>query len=283
MEEMIQINHEPKKRIRCTGLAICVLAFGLMLMTSGERAQAVPHGGYAHPEVIIQPEELKALIDRMDPNIRIIDIREKLKYLAGHIPGSVHVWRPDLVDKNHPIPGMMAPKDQIENLMGSLGISNKNTIIVYSDGPDNGRLWWILAYHGLPLDQVKILDGGMDGWKAKGYPTEMTSPNIEKTTFHFFKEAKERKPLLCTLPEVKSALKGSDKVVLDVRSKKEFLGEELKEGAIKPGRIPGVIWIEWTEALVTEGLYKSYWKSEEEIKRTFSAKGVTPGKDIYMY
>ncbi len=280
---MIRINHEPKKRIRLTGLAIFVLAFGLILMTSARRAQAVPNGKYAHPEVIIQSEELKVLMDKKDPNIRIIDIREKLKYLAGHIPGSVHVWRPDIVDRNHPIPGMMAPKDQIENLMGSLGISNRNTIIIYSDGPDNGRLWWIMAYYGLPIHQIKLLDGGIDAWKVKGYLTEMASPEIERTTFQFLKGAKERKPLLCTLPEVKSALKGSDKVVLDVRSKKEFLGEELKEGAIKPGRIPGVIWIEWTEALVAEGHYKGYWKSAEEIKRTFSAKKVTPEKDIFMY
>jgi thiosulfate/3-mercaptopyruvate sulfurtransferase len=279
---MIRINHQRKKKIGWTGLTICVLAFGLMLMTSGGKAQAVPNGGYVHPEVIIQPEELKALIDKKDPNIRIIDIREKLKYLTGHIPGSVHVWRPDIVDKNHPIPGMMAPEDQIENLMGSLGVSNKNTII-YSDGPDNGRLWWILAYYGFPIHQMKLLDGGIDAWKAKGYLAEMASPEIERTTFHFLKKAKERKSLLCTLPEVKSALKGSDKVVLDVRSKKEFTGEDLKEGATKPGRIPGVMWIEWTEALVTEGPYKGYWKSAEEIKRTFSAKGVTPEKDIYMY
>jgi thiosulfate/3-mercaptopyruvate sulfurtransferase len=283
MGEMIRINDERKKRIGWTGLAMLVLLFGLVFMTAGRRAQAVPHGGYAHPEVIIQPEELKALIDKKDPRIRIIDVREKLKYLAGHIPGSVHIWRPDTVDRNHPIPGMMAPKDQIENLMGSLGVSNKNAILIYSDGPDNGRLWWILAYYGFPLNQMKILDGGMDGWKAKGYLTEMASPEIEKTTFHFLKEAKKRKPLLCTLPEVKSALKGSDKVVLDVRSKKEVLGEELKEGAIRPGRIPGVVWIEWTEALVTEGLYKGYWKSAEEIKRIFAGKGVTLEKDIFMY
>ncbi len=269
--------------MRWTGLAIFVLAFGLILMTSARRAQAVPNGKYAHPEVLIQSEELKVLMDKKDPNIRIIDIREKLKYLAGHIPGSVHVWRPDIVDRNHPIPGMMAPKDQIENLMGSMGISNKNTVIIYSDGPDNGRLWWIMAYYGFPIHQMKLLDGGIDAWKVKGYLTEMGSPEIERTTFQFLREAKERKPLLCTLPEVKSALKGSDKVVLDVRSKKEFLGEELKEGAIKPGRIPGVIWIEWTEALVAEGTYKSCWKSAEEINRIFSAKGVTPEKDIYMY
>jgi thiosulfate/3-mercaptopyruvate sulfurtransferase len=281
--KMSRTEHEQKKWRRWIGLTILVLGFGLIFMIIDRKAQAVPNGAYAHPEVIIQSEELKILMDKKDPNIRIIDVREKLKYLAGHVPGSVHVWRPDLVDRNHPIPGMMAPKDQIESLMGGLGISNKNTIIIYSDGPDNGRLWWILAYYGFPIHQMKLLDGGMDGWKVKGYLTEMASPETERMTFHFLKEAKERKPLLCTLPEVKSALKGSDKVVLDVRSKKEFLGEELKEGAIKPGRIPGVIWIEWTEALVAEGLYKGYWKSAEEIKRTFSAKKVTPEKDIFMY
>ena len=47
--------------------------------------------------------------------------------------------------------------------------------------------------------------------------------------------------------------------------------------------IPGVIWIEWTETLVGEGPYKGYWKSAEEIKRVFSAKGATPEKEIFIY
>jgi len=34
---------------------------------------------------------------------------------------------------------------------------------------------------------------------------------------------------------------------------------------------------------VEEGPYKGYWKSAEEIKKTFSAKGVTPEKDVYLY
>ena len=71
--------------------------FGLALMIPGRTAHAVPNGGYAHPEVLIQPEELRILMDKKDPRIRIIDIREKLKYLASHIPGAVHVWRPDIV------------------------------------------------------------------------------------------------------------------------------------------------------------------------------------------
>ena len=72
-------------------------------------------------------------------------------------------------------------------------------------------------------------------------------------------------------------------MVLDVRSKKEELGEETKKGATRPGRIPGVTWIEWKEVLVDGGPHKDYWKSAEEIKKIFSAKGINPDKDIYMY
>jgi thiosulfate/3-mercaptopyruvate sulfurtransferase len=111
----------------------------------------------------------------------------------------------------------------------------------------------------------------------------MVPSKTEKTLFRLPKEEEFRKPLLCALPDVKSALQDRNKVILDVRSQKEFLGEDLKEGATRPGRIPGVVWIEWTEALVDKGPFKGFWKSAEEIKRIFGAKGVTPGKDIFVY
>ncbi len=260
-----------------------VLTSVLCLVPLSQTSHAVPGGGYAHSEVLIQPEELKALIEKRDSGIRIIDVREKLRYLSGHLPGAVHVWRPDIEDKNYPIPGMMAPQPQIEELLGTLGISEKITLIIYSDLYDHARLWWILAFYGFPLEQMKLLDGGIDGWKVKGYPLEMTPARAEKTKFNLQGETKGRKPLLCTLPEVKSALKKPDRVVLDVRTQKEYIGEDIKKGATKGGRIPGVTWIEWKETIVQEGPYKGYWKSAEEIKKTFTAKGVTPEKDVYLY
>jgi thiosulfate/3-mercaptopyruvate sulfurtransferase len=280
---MVRINGKTNQPRKWIALLVFVLAFGLIFMVAGLTAQAVPNGGYVRPEVLIQPQELKALVDKKDPHTRIIDVREKSHYLSGHIPGAVQIWRPDIEDKNHSLPGMMAPKGQMKDLLGSLGISNQNTLIIYSDGPDNGRLWWVLAYYGFPLKQMRILDGSIDAWKSNGYPVEVGAPKVERVKFRLPEKGQERGPLLCTLPEVKSALKNPDRVVLDVRSKKEFLGEETRKGAPKAGRIPGVTWIEWTEALVGEGLYKGYWKSAEEIQRVFSTKGVTPEKDVFMY
>jgi len=277
------ITEGSKKYIRRIKHLALLIPLVLLLMAMSKTTQAVPNGGYAHPEILIQPEELKVLVEKQDPNIRIIDVREKIPYLSGHIPGAVQIWRPDIEDKAHPIPGMMAPQPQIEELLGNLGISNKHTLIIYSDLYDHTRLWWILAYYGFPLKQMKLLDGGIDAWKAKGYPLDINPHRVEKTRFKLKEEAKDPKPLLCTLPEVKSALKEPGKVVLDVRSKKEYLGEEMKKGAIKAGRIPGVTWIEWKESILEEGPYKGYWKPAEEIKKVYRAKGVTPEKDLYIY
>lgn len=269
---------------RWVWIMVVTLALVLALMTLASPAGAVPNGGYEHPEALIQPEELKALTDKKDLNIRIIDVRQDIKYLAGHIPGALRVWRPEIEDKKHPLPGMMAPKAQIEELLGSLGIRHKSTIIIYSDGSDNGRLWWILAYYGFPLNQIRLLDGGIDAWKAMGYPTEMIPPRVEKTVLKFPDKAnKGTASSLCTLPEVKAALNSPNQIVLDARSQKEYLGEETKEGAPKAGRIPGVTWIEWTAALVEQGPYKGYWKPAEEIKKIYASKGVTPDKGIYIY
>lgn len=259
-----------------------ILIFSVIL-NSGQIVLAIPNGGYARPELLIQPEELKALIDRKDPNIRIIDVREKIKYLSGHIPGAVNIWRPDIVDKDHPIPGMMAPQSQVEELMGRLGISHQNKLIIYSDGPDAARLWWILSYYGFPIEQMKLLDGALEGWKGKGYPAEMIPPQINPTQFKLPGKKKSTEHLLSTLPEVREAFKDSKKVVLDVRASKEYLGEEKLSGAARAGRIPGVKWIEWKEVLIKEGPFKGYWKSAGEIRKLFEEIGVTPDKEIYIY
>ncbi|MGQ9646816.1 MAG: sulfurtransferase [Thermodesulfobacteriota bacterium] len=271
-----------RRPIGRTELVPLISVFGLMFLLSVE-VKAIPNGGYARPELLIQPEELKTQIDRKAWDIRVIDIREKIKYLAGHIPGAINIWRPDIVDKNDPLAGMMAPQGQIEEWMGRLGVSNRNTLIIYSDGPDNARLWWILAYYGFPIGQMKLLDGSLEGWKVRGYPVEIIPPKFDPVSFKLSGKTGTTEPMLCTLTDVKGALKDPKKVVLDVRSSKEYLGEETLAGAVRPGRIPGVKWMEWKEVLIKEGTYKGYWKTAEEIRKLLVDIGVTPDKEIYIH
>ncbi len=59
---MIGVNQKSKK--------VLLVVFGIFLvMVLSRITQAVPNGGYAHPEILIQPEELKVLIEKKDPRI----------------------------------------------------------------------------------------------------------------------------------------------------------------------------------------------------------------------
>jgi thiosulfate/3-mercaptopyruvate sulfurtransferase len=242
-----------------------------------------------HPpsEVLIQAEELRDLIAKHDSNLRIIDFRHKAKYYLGHIPGALQMWRPEIESRRQPLlglsaPTLPAPRSQVEKLLGRLGVGSKDEIIIYSDQCDHTHLWWILARYGFPLQQMRILDGGFETWKAQGYPTQLTAPHFRPTTFRF--PARPPKNfLVANLEEVKTAQGAPDKIILDVRPPRLFLGEVSKEGAPRPGRIPGAVGIFWEENRVAAGPRKGCWKSAAELKEIYRAQGITPDKDLYIY
>jgi thiosulfate/3-mercaptopyruvate sulfurtransferase len=39
-------------------------------------------------------QELKHLVDARDPKLVVLAVVEPVSYKAGHIPGSINVWRP---------------------------------------------------------------------------------------------------------------------------------------------------------------------------------------------
>ncbi|MEW6659664.1 MAG: rhodanese-like domain-containing protein [Thermodesulfobacteriota bacterium] len=259
---------------------LTLLSSALFLLLTVGQASGVPQGGYAPPEMLIQPEELKALLDRKAPNLRIIDVRHKAKYYLGHIPGALEVWRPDL--ENQKNRGLPASQTQMESLLGRLGVGGKDTLILYGDHYDHTRLWLLLAYYGFPLERLRLLDGGLEAWKAKGYPTQFTAPRVSRTRYKL-PGPSPASTLLSSLEEVKKAISDPRKVILDVRSQRQYLGQESKEGATRHGHIPGALWLAWQENVVPAGPFKGYMKSEAEIKKIYGARGATPDKDIYLY
>jgi len=276
----MSINWQKKWLPLLIPLALLLAWLALALMP--HMAGGVPLGDYAHADVLIQAEELKNLADKHDPHLRLIDFRHKAKYYLGHIPGAIQMWRPETEDRRQSVPGLPAPTPQIEKLLGRLGLGSHDTVIIYSDQCDHTRLWWVLAHYGFPLNQMRLLDGGFEAWKAKGYPTQLTSPQIKPTTFQFPTQP-QKDYLLANLAEVKEALASSDKTIVDVRNPRLFLGEVTREGAARPGRIPGAVGIFWIENRVTMGPNKGCWKSAAELKELYAAQGITPDKDIYIY
>src|SRR5947209_5658341 len=121
--------------------------------------------GYANPQLLTTPAELAR-----DGHRLVIDIRPTEDFVAGHIPGAVHLdlWGLSLTDTDPgPLKAFMWIIDHLFNLRG---VDAKTRVVVYDaqSGMRAARAFWFLEYFGHP--QVQVLDGGFDAWTRAGLP-----------------------------------------------------------------------------------------------------------------
>lgn len=102
----------------------------------------------------IEPEALRALLDANE--VLLYDVRQPLDFLAHPeiIPGAMRI----------------APKDIAEQ---TASFSRDQNSVIYCTGGDEETSRMVLGKaRALKFKRVKILKGGLAGWKAKGYPVE---------------------------------------------------------------------------------------------------------------
>ncbi|SEP87452.1 thiosulfate/3-mercaptopyruvate sulfurtransferase [Hyunsoonleella jejuensis] len=211
---------------------------------------------------VIEANELMASVHR--PNIKIIDFRKRENYENEHIVGALNIWRTDIENTSYPYTGMMASKTQIETLFGKLGIQTKDTLIVYDDNGlcEASRLWWILQNYD--FENVKLLNGGISGWKSINGEVSTKTPKVNATRFKLTKTPKMR--YYASKEQVINAIKNNT-VILDTRSEDEYSGKKQKKGASKGGRIPKSIHMDWVVAIHYNG--EKRFKSIKDLEKIY--------------
>jgi 3-mercaptopyruvate sulfurtransferase SseA len=132
--------------------------------------------------------------NRTNGNQVIIDVRSTGLYGAGHIPGAINIpmaWGGPPFDQSGSYTSSdwqyyeLLPAATIASVLGSYGVSNTNTIVVYGANSDmlvlSGRMFWMLEYLG--ATDVRVLDGGYDKWASDGYTTTTAATTLAAATF----------------------------------------------------------------------------------------------------
>src|SRR5688572_33501735 len=93
---------------------------------------------YAHPEVLVSTDWVKANLGK--PGIKLVEIDVDTKaYDTGHIPGAIGFnWQTQLQDQ---VCRDIITQSQFEKLLSEAGISNNDTVLLYGDNNN-----WIAAY-----------------------------------------------------------------------------------------------------------------------------------------
>lgn len=113
-----------------------------------------------HPEIgRITAEEVKQLMDKKSEFI-LIDSRDSEKYGREHIAGALNIH-------------FDASGDPMVRQMSLMALPMDMLTIVYCDAENEGSsagLVLDLYNMGCDMHSLKILSGGIAGWKAFGYP-----------------------------------------------------------------------------------------------------------------
>jgi thiosulfate/3-mercaptopyruvate sulfurtransferase len=234
-----------------------------------------------------------------DPDVVVVDMRwredgsGRERYGRGHIPGAAFLdWSTHLVDPDHPVAFMLAPPDRFASTLERVGIGDDTVVVAYADVGGSGpfRLWWACRRYG--HDQVRILDGGFDVWKAEGHPTTPDIPAPRTATW----SPRAALSRAATADDVARARDATSTVVLDSRPVQQFEGAAVwfetgpvpadrdgiahtPRGDLRAGRVP------WARSVPWSDLYRPdrTMKSPEELRKLLGEAGVEPGSICITY
>lgn len=234
--------------------------------------------GYASETALVDADWAQAHLD--DPNVRFVEVDvDTTAYGQSHLPGAVGWdWTSQLADG---VRRDIASPADFGALLSASGIAPDTTIVLYGDNNNWFAAWayWQLKLYGHP--DVRILDGGRKYWLDQGLPLSTDVPAYAPTGYTLgepdFALRAFRDDILPRLGDPGLAL-------VDVRSPAEFNGEiiappGMSETAQRAGHIPGAASIPWAQTVREDGRFKP----ADELAALYSAKGVTPDKDVIAY
>ena len=187
------------------------------------------------------------------------------EYLNKHIPGAIFFDLDKSSELNTKLPHMLPTREKWEEIISSLGISNKDRIVIYdnSDVVSSCRGWYNFIYFGHDKDLVSVLDGGLKKWIIEKKMTTNENTNILKSKYI----ARENKHLVKNINEINDNIKTKNFKVIDARSKERFNGTAPDPRKnVRSGSIPNSLCLPYKEVINSKD---NTFKNRSEISKKF--------------
>lgn len=224
-------------------------------------------------DVFAQPVWLAEHLN--DPGVRVVEVDvSRAKYDQGHIPGAV-LWNA-YTDLHHPDYSPVN-RNEFEELLRESGLLPGDTIVFYGYGPYLG--FWLTKAYG--HERALVLNGTRENWQQAELPwTTARSESVPSTYTLPTGEARQ----LMELHALQATLGSGNSLILDMRSRAEFVGERFwpsgaTAGAGRPGHIPGAVHLPIDLLHTADGAFKS----AAELRQLFLERGVEPERSIVTY
>ena len=190
-----------------------------------------------------------------NPKLIILDVRKVEDYREGHIPNAINTFHGAWAYKRGKLFTEVPDPDDLEDTIGSAGIGWDSWVVVVGNARTLREIYQVarvactLRYAG--LDDVAILDGGMDKWIRD---KKILSTKVVSAKEKLFR-GKFRKDHFADKEYVQSRM--GKIVLLDVREADIFTGKRKLDCITKLGHIPGAVNLPTSCAFNSDGTIKS--------------------------
>jgi thiosulfate/3-mercaptopyruvate sulfurtransferase len=225
---------------------------------------------------LIPPDALCGMIGQ--PGIRLVDATypSNPAFFAQARIGNAVLFDIDAVaDQTTPLPHMLPDAEGFSHAVGTMGIGNDDTVIVYDRSGmamAAARVWWMFRTFG--HQRVMVLNGGLPAWIKADYALvsgTYTPPTPKTYTAHL------NPALARSATQVVESIGSPDTLIIDARPQERFLGlmPEPRPG-MRAGHIPGSMNIPFS-ALIdpSTGMLNTNHPQVLEAVRTAPANIVT--------
>ena len=203
--------------------------------------------------VYVTPEWLKSAMDGNQKGYENVvvaevaysdDAKDCESYQKGHIPGAIYVGDVEVEDAtgSEECAYNLLSADEIEKNLLSHGITKDTKVVLYG-GDISGTARVAYAYIWAGVEDVKIVNGGIDAWEKAGYETE-TKANEGTEAKDFGTTVPAHPEYWTSIEEAKDKLANDDNFKLvSIRSEEEWLGKTSGYNYMdKAGEPDGAVW-----------------------------------------
>lgn len=216
------------------------------------------------------------------PDVRVVDATwflpgaerdARAEYAAAHIPGAVFFELDAICEPKDLHPHTVPSAAKFSSRVRKLGLGDGNRIVVY-DGNRffaSARVWWMFRFMG--HDDVMVLDGGLEKWRAEGRP--LTDEPIRPQERHF--TVRQNTLLLRELDQMRANVATKREQVVDARSAGRFHAREPEpRPGLRSGHIPGAKNLHYAQLVADDGSLKP----ADELRRLLAETGLDLSRPI---
>jgi thiosulfate/3-mercaptopyruvate sulfurtransferase len=224
--------------------------------------------------------------DAIARNALVWDVRPADAYARGHIAGAISIGDAARVLRDENTEDFI-PTDRIEKMLGAAGLDPKREIVVYGSRGSWNPYFGLYTVKYFGGSNVRVYHEGIEDWTAAGRVISTEASRIAPVAL----KLEVNPSVAVTTKEMVERLNNPNVQIVDARTPKEFVGEDIR--AIRGGHIPGAInipyeqnWVDPETAgklarkQVTNNAGMSL-KSMDDLKRLYSK--LDPGKETIVY